>query len=146
MSQNTSRVTIDAEPEKVWLAITRPDLVKKWQYGSDLITTWGVGESIVFRTEWQGQIFEQYGKVLEFEPVTRLSYSLFAPRPGRADIPENYFTMVYQIEKVEGGTLLSITQIDNRRVENENSESTEENGVLKALKALVEAGVASVVC
>jgi len=60
-----SIVKINAPTRKVWLALTVPDLVKQWQYGSDLLTTWEVGTPIIFRNEWNGQVFEQKGTVIE---------------------------------------------------------------------------------
>ena len=75
--------------------LTKPALVKLWQYGSDLITNWEVGSIIRFRTEWEGKVFEQWGEVLEVKPPELLKYSLFAPRPGLEDKPENYFIMSY---------------------------------------------------
>ena len=80
MKTSESTVVIRAPAKKVWPALTRPDLVKQWQYGSDLLTTWEVGTPVVFRNEWNGNVFEQWGTVLEFAPVSRVKYSLFVPR------------------------------------------------------------------
>ncbi len=82
MKTSDSIVKIIAPTKKVWLALTVPDLVKQWQYGSDLLTTWEVGTPIIFRNEWNGRVFEQKGNVLEFLPESRLKYSLFFPRPS----------------------------------------------------------------
>ena len=73
MKTSESTVVIRAPAKKVWPALTRLDLVKQWQYGSDLLTT-------SFRNEWNGNVFEQWGTVLEFAPVSRVKYSLFVPR------------------------------------------------------------------
>jgi uncharacterized protein YndB with AHSA1/START domain len=84
-----SVVKILAPAGKVWRALTEPELVKQWQYGADLLTTWEPGTPIVFRNEWEGQVFEQKGTVLEFVPGSRLKYSLFFPHPGMDDRPEH---------------------------------------------------------
>ena len=47
MATNISRIEINAELDKVWAALTKPELVKQWQYGSELTTDWKIG-SIVF--------------------------------------------------------------------------------------------------
>jgi len=109
-----SIVTIIAPTRKVWLAVTVPDLVKQWQYGSDLLTTWGVGTPSIFRNEWNGRVFEQKGNVLEFVPESRLKYSLFFPHPGLEDIPEHYFFMTYELTESEGVTSLVVRQEDPR--------------------------------
>jgi uncharacterized protein YndB with AHSA1/START domain len=134
-----SIVKIVAPARKVWLALTVPDLVKQWQYGSDLVTTWKVGTPIVFRNEWNGQIFEQKGTVLEFSPESRLKYSLFFPLPGLQDIPENYFFMTYELTESEAVTSLLVRQEDPRPSSPEVSTGGDEGpGVLSILKELVE--------
>jgi uncharacterized protein YndB with AHSA1/START domain len=134
-----SIVKIVAPARKVWLALTVPDLVKQWQYGSDLLTTWEVGTSIVFRNEWNGQVFEQKGTVLEFSPESRLKYSLFFPRPDVPDIPENYFFMTYELSESGEGTSLLVRREDPRASPpNEASGGDEGPDVLSGLKELVE--------
>jgi uncharacterized protein YndB with AHSA1/START domain len=135
-----SRVEIIAPKRKVWLALTVPDLVKQWQYGSDLLTTWEVGTPIMFRNEWDGGVFEQKGNVLEFVPESRLKYSLFVPRPDLQDIPEHYFFMTYELTQSEGVTSLLVRQEDPRPSQpNESPGEDEGPDVLSWLKELVEA-------
>ena len=134
-----STVKIVAPARKVWLALTSPGLVKQWQYGSDLLTTWEVGTSIVFRNEWNGQVFEQKGTVIEFTPESRLKYSLFFPRPGLQDIPENYFFMTYELTESDGTTSLLVRQ-ENPLPSTPDESSGGDDGpdVLSLLKELVE--------
>jgi uncharacterized protein YndB with AHSA1/START domain len=134
-----SSVTILAPAKKVWLALTSPELVKQWQYGSDLLTTWEVGTSILFRNEWEGRVFEQKGTVLEFSPTSRLKYSLFFPRPNLQDIPEHYFVMTYELAENDGTTFLLVRQEDPRpSTANESSGGDDGPDVLAALKELIE--------
>jgi uncharacterized protein YndB with AHSA1/START domain len=134
-----STVKIRAPAKKVWLALTSPGLVKQWQYGSDLLTTWEVGTPIVFRNEWNGQVFEQKGTVLEFSPESRLKYSLFFPRPDVQDIPENYFFMTYELAESDGSTSLLVRQEDPRPSSpDESSGGDDAPDVLSSLKELVE--------
>lgn len=53
MAKNISTITLNASVKKVWDTLTKPELVKLWQYGSDLTTNWDVGSDINFRTEWE---------------------------------------------------------------------------------------------
>ena len=139
MKTTDSKVKILAPAKKVWLALTSAELVKQWQYGSDLLTTWEVGTSIVFRNEWNGQVFEQKGTVFEFLPVSRLRYSLFFPRPDVQDIPENYFFMTYELAENDGITTLLVRQEDPRpSAANESSDGDGGPDVLSSLKELVE--------
>jgi uncharacterized protein YndB with AHSA1/START domain len=138
MATNISIIHFQAPIEKVWAALTDPQIVKQWQYGSDLITDWEVGSDIRFRAEWEGKVFEQWGKVLEIVPHKILKYSLFAPRPNLEDKPENYFTMAHILTKEGGKIKLEIIQEDNRKGAVQTDPQGEENPILKNLKSIVE--------
>jgi uncharacterized protein YndB with AHSA1/START domain len=138
MVKNISTLNLNAPINKVWDVLTKPELVKQWQYGSDLITDWKVGSDIRFRAEWKGQIFEQWGKVLEIVPQKLIRYSLFAPRPGLEDKPENYFVMNYILSEENNCIKLNIIHEDNRQGAVQEAPQGEENPILKALKTLIE--------
>ena len=138
MATNISIIKINAPIQKVWKTVTESEMVKLWQYGSDLITTWKIGSEIRFVTKWEEQIFEQWGKVLEFRENEFLKYSLFAPRPDLEDKPENYFVMSYVLTEENGNTKLEIIQEDNRPNAVQEEQQGEENLILKSLKDLAE--------
>ena len=139
MKTSESIVKIVGPAGKVWRALTEPDLVKQWQYGSDLLTTWEPGTPIVFRNEWNGKVFEQKGTVLEFVPVVRLRYSLFFPRPDLQDAPEHRFFMTYELIETGGLTSVLFRQEDPRPSA-ADAASGGDGGpdVLSSLKELVE--------
>lgn len=139
MATNISTIVLNAPVEKVWDTLTNPELVKQWQYGSDLITDWKTGSEIRFRNEWEGQVFEQWGTVLEVVPNQKIKYSLFFPRPGLEDKPENYFIMNYVLTEENQKTKLEIIQEDNRLGAVQEEPQGEENPILQGLKALIEA-------
>lgn len=139
MKTTESAVTIRAPASKVWLALTVPDLVKQWQYGSDLLTTWEPGTPILFRNEWDGQVFEQKGTVLEFAPESHLKYSLFFPSPDLKDIPEHQLFMTYEVTESGGLTSVLFRQEDPRPSPPGASPGGDEGpDVLASLKELVE--------
>ncbi|MBL4715688.1 MAG: ATPase [Bacteroidetes bacterium] len=138
MATNISKLEIKAIPTKVWNALTNPEMVKKWQYGSELITDWKVGSEIRFKSEWEGQTFEQWGMILEVIPNQKLKYNLFAPRPDLEDKPENYFEMEYVLSHKGTSTELEIIQEDNRPGAKQEASQGEENPMLKGLKDLIE--------
>jgi uncharacterized protein YndB with AHSA1/START domain len=144
MRTSVSSITISASPAAVWAALTDPVHVAQWQYGSVLATDWRVGRSIRFTTEWEGQTFEQWGTVLSFDEPTKLRYSLFAPRPDLADVPENYFTMTYALTREDGATKVTITQDDPRvrdesdSADGDDDDGDEDNPVLMALRDVAE--------
>jgi uncharacterized protein YndB with AHSA1/START domain len=138
MAINISTLKISASRQKIWGIVTKPEFVKLWQYGSDLLTTWEIGSNIKFRTEWEGKVFEQWGKVLVFKPTEIVKYSLFVPRPDLEDKPENYFIMSYVLTEENGHTKLEIIQEDNRPNAVQEEPQGEENPVLMLLKKLAE--------
>lgn len=139
MATNISTIILNAPAEKVWHVLTEPKLVKQWQYGSDLITDWKAGNEIRFRNEWEGQVFEQWGTILEVVPNQKIKYSLFFPRPGLEDKPDNYFIMSYVLSEENHKTKLEIIQEDNRPGAVQEEPQGEENPILQGLKAIIEA-------
>ncbi len=138
MPTNISTLYINAPIEKVWDTVTTPASVKLWQYGSDLQTSWEPGSDIRFTTAWGDKIFEQWGKVLAYQPTSLVKYSLFAPRPDLEDRPENYFIMSYVLTEENSQTKLEIIQEDKRPGAMQEAPQGEENPVLKSLKELAE--------
>lgn len=138
MATNISTIYLNAPIENVWNALTKPELVKQWQYGSDLITDWKIGNEIRFRNEWEGQVFEQWGTVLEVIPNQKIKYSLFFPRPELENKPENYFIMSYILSEENQKIKLEIIQEDNRPGAVQEEPQGEENPILQGLKALIE--------
>jgi uncharacterized protein YndB with AHSA1/START domain len=51
-------ITINAPRQTVWDAITKPELIKKYFFGTNTVTTWKVGTPIFFRGEWEGKPYE----------------------------------------------------------------------------------------
>ncbi|WP_159477359.1 SRPBCC domain-containing protein [Dyadobacter sp. 3J3] len=138
MAKNLSTLNLNASVQQVWDVLTKPELVKLWQYGSELITTWEVGSGIRFSVGWDGKIFEQWGEILEIRRNELIRYSLFAPRPGLEDKPENYFIMSYILTGESGNVRLEILQEDNRPNSVQEEPQGEENPVFKMLKGIVE--------
>lgn len=138
MATNISTTILNASIEEVWNALTKPELVKQWQYGSELITDWKTGNEIRFRNEWEGQLFEQWGSILEIVPNQKIKYSLFFPRPELEDKPENYFIMSYILSEESNKVKLQIIQEDNRPGAVQEEPQGDENPILQSLKTLVE--------
>ena len=80
----TSRVEVDAPPERVWAVITDPDAAREFMFGAETVTDWAVGGPIRWRGEWEGTPYEDHGEVLEFRTAaaTRDDPLPVAERPG----------------------------------------------------------------
>ena len=68
MATHTADIKINASTQKVFAALTKPELIKLWQYDRVLTTQWTTGSEIKFTTAADGKLFEQWGTVLEVRP------------------------------------------------------------------------------
>ena len=140
MEQQTATVStsIDATPAEVWAALTKPELVKKYFFGSDLETDWEEGHPIRFSGDYKGKHYEDKGEVLKFEPEKRLSFTHWSSMSGKPDKPENCHRVEYELEPISEGTKVTIRQEtkggDKGRAESEKNWTT----VLTGLKKVVE--------
>lgn len=129
---------ITAPVSKVWEALIKPEIIKKYFFGTNTTTDWKVGSPITFKGEWDGKSYEDKGTILKVEPNKLLSYNYWSSMSGIEDLPENYVVITYELVDEGGKTNLSITQ-ENIPSE-EMRDHSEENWkkVLDSLKALLE--------
>jgi uncharacterized protein YndB with AHSA1/START domain len=94
----------------VWRAITDPALVKRWFFGTSVESNWEVGSSIVFKGEWQGQSYEDKGEIAKIEPGKLLEYTHLSSRGGKADAPQNYELVRFELSEEKNQTTLNINE------------------------------------
>jgi len=107
---STYKTTINAKPHEVWNALTNPDWVKKYFFGSQLNTSWTPGSSITWTGEFDGKAYTDKGTILEYNEGSKLAFSYLSSWANLPDLPENYLFVTYQIREVPDGTELVITQ------------------------------------
>jgi uncharacterized protein YndB with AHSA1/START domain len=134
-------VVIHAPKEAVWDALTKPEIIKKYFFGTNTITDWVPGHMIVFEGEWQGKTYHDKGTVIEFYKYEKLRYDYWSSMSGIEDKPENYAIITYEIFSEGDATTLVVTQ------ENIPDEARKEHSmenwkmVLQELKKLLESQV-----
>jgi len=131
-------ITIDAPTSKVWDALTRPDLVKQYLFGTDVITDWKVGSPIRYKGVWQGKAYEDKGKVVQFVPGKMLVSTFWSSLEGLPDTPENYKTVTYELTAQGSQTQLTISQDNNDSEEAARHSEQNWQMVLGGIKKLVE--------
>ncbi|HTO99768.1 MAG TPA: SRPBCC family protein [Anaerolineales bacterium] len=132
--------TIKAPASKVWNALTKPELIRQYFFGTNVETDWKVGSPIYYRGEWQGKPYEDKGTILEVEPNRRLVSTHWSPLAGLPDSPEYYHTVTYLLSEHDGNTDVTLLQ-DKNASEDEKSHSEENwKSILAGLKKLVEGG------
>jgi uncharacterized protein YndB with AHSA1/START domain len=131
-------ITIDASPAQVWKALTTPEMIKKYLFGTNVSTDWKVGSPITYSGEYNGTKYYDKGIIKKIEPEKLLQSTYWSSMSGREDKPENYILVTYSLTKKDYKTVLTITQ-DNNASEKEKEHTTENwNIVLKKLKEIVE--------
>jgi uncharacterized protein YndB with AHSA1/START domain len=118
---------MDATPEQVWRALTDPELVKEYFFGTTLSTDWKVGSPITYSGEWEGKPYEDKGKVLEVDEPRLLVTSFFSPMSGKPDVPENYQTVTYRIEPAAAGDGVHVTVEQDNKADAEAAEHSSSN-------------------
>jgi uncharacterized protein YndB with AHSA1/START domain len=133
-----TKLKFKAPALKVWQGLTDPAMVKQYFFGTDLQSSWRVGEPIIFSGEWDGKRYEDKGTILEIEPGKFLKYNYWSSMGGTEDKPENYANITYTLTENNGETTLSITQ-DNVK-DQEAKEHSEQNwqGIFAGLRKLIE--------
>ena len=123
----------------MWEALTDPNLIKQYLFGTEVTTDWRVGSPIIYRGEWQGKTYEDKGKILQIKPGELLVSTFWSSLAGQPDIPENYKTVRYELSAEGSATRLSISQ-DNNDTQEEADHSTQNwemvlDGIKKLLKS-----------
>jgi uncharacterized protein YndB with AHSA1/START domain len=135
----TAETEIYAPAGKVWRALTDPDEIQKYMFGSRVETDWKPGSRITWKGEYEGKKFEDKGEVLEVVPERRLRVTHFSPLSGQADVPENYHTLVYELKESDGKTQVSLSQDNNPSEEAAEHSQANWDKMLSGLKDVVEA-------
>jgi uncharacterized protein YndB with AHSA1/START domain len=135
---SVTSTTINVPASKVWDALTKPELIKQYMFGTDVTTDWQVGSPIVYKGVWEGKKYEDKGEILQVEVGRLLESTYWSSMSGIPDVAENYKTVRYELAADGTGTRLTITQDNNSS--KEEADHTEANWkmVLDGIKKLLE--------
>jgi len=133
-------IFIRASPEMVWDALTDPEKIRQYLFGTQAISDWETGSPITWRGTYQGKSYEDKGVVLRSEPGKLLETTYWSSMSGLADTPENYKVVRYDLIPDQDGTLVTVTQDNNLSEEEKVHSEGNWKMVLEGLKALIETG------
>jgi uncharacterized protein YndB with AHSA1/START domain len=142
-----NEITIKADREKVWDALVNPAQTKKYMFGCETVSDWKKGSPLLWRGSYEGKdmVFVK-GSIVEFNPPSKLVYTVFDPNnPSMKDVPENYLTVTYELEKKNDSTVLKVTQGDystvgegKKRYDESYNNGEGWNPILQQIKSIVE--------
>jgi len=135
------KTNINAPLSKVWDALTKPEIIKQYFFGTDTITTWEKGNPITFKGEWEGKSYKDKGTVLDVQKNKLIKYSYWSSMSGIEDKPENYVIVTYELSGTDKNVELSVTQenIPDEKMKEHSAENWKK--VLDDLKKLVERNI-----
>src|SRR5438552_11356720 len=133
-----SWITIDVPARRVWEALTKPELIKRWFFGVDTITDWTEGSPIVHKGEWQGKPYEDKGTILKVEAPKLLVHTHWSPMSGLPDRPENYQEVSWRVSGDNGRSKLDVSEVNLPSEEAKALSEQTWNLVLKKLKDVLE--------
>ena len=126
-------VTINAPVEKVWDALTNPELIKQYLFGTTAISDWKEGSSLLFTGTWDGKEYVDKGTILTFDRNKVFKYNYWSSFSGLPDVPENYAEITFTLEPVGSKTNLHLTQ---GNIANETSLEHSDNNWGEVLKKM----------
>ncbi len=132
-------IKLNVPAAKVWEALTSPELIKQYFFGTEITTEWKKGSPIFYRGVWEGKPYEDKGHILDIEKEKFIRYNYWSSFSGTEDIPANYAKISYELSGENNRTILTIIQ---EGVKNQEAlEHSEQNwsSVLDGLKKIVEA-------
>ena len=132
-------IEINSNADKVWDALTNPEKIKIYLFGTETITDWKIGSPIVFRGEYDGHKYKDKGNVLEFIRNKTLKYNYWSGFSGLEDRPNNYSIVTYQIDNISDNQVkFTWTQEGFANEEGQQHSENGLSGMLEQIKKLVE--------
>jgi uncharacterized protein YndB with AHSA1/START domain/DNA-binding transcriptional ArsR family regulator len=131
-------IYINADPDRVWRAITDGDETVQYYYGTRVVSDWTVGSRISYDYP-DGQVAAD-GEVIAYEPPKRLEMTFLARWDPEVEA-EGPIVHVWELEPEDGATRLTVTSRGLKK----GSKRAESFGsgiiwIVSGLKTYVEGG------
>ena len=137
MTLNKS-ITITAPIAKVWDALTKPELIKIYFFGTECITDWKKNSPILYRGIYEGVAYEDKGNIIDIEKENFIHYNHWSSFSGTEDIPENYSEIRYELLAQDNDTIFTIIQSGFKTQETFDHSDTNWDYVMAGLKKMLE--------
>ena len=109
-------IIIQASTDAIWDVLVNPEMTKLYMYGCEVLSDWKIGSPVLWRGAEDGITYVK-GELVAFEKNQEFAFTVIDPNGSYEDIPENYLTARYTLEKTKDGIKLVVTQGDYAHVE-----------------------------
>jgi uncharacterized protein YndB with AHSA1/START domain len=133
-----THITISTGVANVWDALVNPEMIRQYMFGTNVVSDWKEGSSIVWKGEWEGKPYEDKGVILKLKQERVLQYSHFSPLSGELDVPEHYHTVTMELSPQGTGTMLLLSQDKNSTEEDREHAEKMWGMMLTSLKTFLE--------
>lgn len=133
-----AEIEVNAPVEDVWEALTTPEIIKQYFFGTEVETDWKPGSPIFWRGEYQGTKYEDKGEIRQVIPHELIEFTYWSSMGGVPDVPENYKTVAFHLSETPEGTKVTLEQDNNPTEENKKHSEGNWKMVLDGLKTVVE--------
>jgi uncharacterized protein YndB with AHSA1/START domain len=116
-SAKVFEIYIRTTPERLWDAITDPDIRRKYNFGAAVESDWEPGAEMRL-TAGDGEVLLGEGEVLEADPPRRLVHTMLAHFSPEAEA-EGYSRVTWEIEQVMDSCRLTLTHDQMREGAND---------------------------
>ena len=97
---------INAGKEKIWDALTNPEIIKQYLFGTEVISDWTVGAEIVFQGEYEDSQYKDKGTIRVFDVGKSFQYTYLSSFSGLEIILENYHLITNNLNNKNEITML----------------------------------------
>ncbi len=132
------QIDIKASKEKVWDALTNPMVIKQYLFGTEAISDWKVGSTLIFRGGYDGVDYADKGIIKQFEVGEIFQYTYLSSFSGLEDKDENYHLISYILEDTIHGISLNLI---HENIQDEKARKHADKNwdfVLKEIKEITE--------
>ncbi len=131
-------ISFNAKKSKVWEALVSPEIIKEYLFGTEVISEWKAGSTMIFQGEWEGQKYKDKGNILAIEPEKLFQYNYWSRFSGLEDKDENYSFVTYQISEEGNQTVLTLTQKGFANEQAKEHSEVSWGMILEKMKEIVE--------
>jgi predicted enzyme related to lactoylglutathione lyase len=131
-------ILINASLSGVWDVLINPKKIKQYLFGTDAVSDWKVGSSLIFKGVWEDKPYEDKGTILKFAQNKVLQYTYFSSFSGLEDKPENYAVITCSLRKEKNRVHLELAQKGFANEQAKTHSASNWESVLKTLKDVAE--------